>query len=66
MTIYWCVAMSAAPITDISEAITGTFDPSSYNVCLCIFVYSCSFEGTKEELKTHLEQCKFEGLKVSR
>ena len=25
---------------------------------------SCSFEGTKEELRTHLEQCKFEGLKV--
>ena len=27
-------------------------------------VCSCSFEGTREELRTHLEQCKFEGLKV--
>ena len=24
---------------------------------------SCGFEGTKEELSAHLEQCKFEGLK---
>ena len=29
------------------------------NVC------SCSFEGTREELRSHLEHCKFEGLKVS-
>jgi E3 ubiquitin-protein ligase TRAF7 len=25
--------------------------------------YNCLFEGTREELKTHLEQCKFEGMK---
>ena len=31
---------------------------------LCVCTCSCTFEGTKEELRTHLEQCKFEGLKV--
>ena len=29
----------------------------------CLYC-SCDFEGTKEELVIHLEQCKFEGLKV--
>ena len=27
--------------------------------CAC----SCTFEGTREQLSEHLEQCKFEGLK---
>ena len=32
---------------------------------LCILSDSCMFEGTHEDLAEHLEQCKFEGLKVS-
>ncbi len=26
--------------------------------------FSCTFEGTRADLVEHLEQCKFEGLKV--
>ncbi len=28
-----------------------------------MFVCSCAFEGTREQLAEHLDQCKFEGLK---
>ena len=31
-------------------------------MCMCVF-HSCAFEGTREQLSEHLEQCKFEGLK---
>ena len=37
---------------------------SSSVCCYVVLVYfSCSFEGTHDELKAHLEKCKFEGLK---
>ena len=35
-----------------------------YYIIIIPFFYSCTFEGTREELVAHLEQCKFEGLKV--
>jgi len=28
-----------------------------------LYLFSCPFEGTREQLAEHLEQCKFEGLK---
>ena len=35
-------------------------------VILCVYIsVSCMFEGTREQLAEHLEQCKFEGLKVN-
>ena len=31
---------------------------------MCLYLFgSCSFEGTHDELKAHLDKCKFEGLK---
>ena len=29
-----------------------------------MFIFSCQFTGTSEELEHHLHECKFEGLKV--
>ena len=35
--------------------------PTKHLLLSCLF--SCAFEGTREQLAEHLEQCKFEGLK---
>ena len=33
------------------------------NIITSFVLCSCTFEGTHDELKAHLEKCKFEGLK---
>ena len=29
----------------------------------CMLLFSCKFSGTSEELVSHLEECKYEGIK---